>query len=144
VAEPWGLLVVAQTGEVHEKVRGLIATAIRLHANTHANLASSNGDKRPPAAAESPFSEPKEPRNEPGGELQLRQYLVIGTVEEISELIMGTVQPGSWRPDRCAIFSVGNRLVIRQTPQAHKEISELLRVTGVLVVGKGQMMGGFN
>ena len=60
-------------------------------------------------------------------------------VDEVRTLIMGAVEPTSWRasPQGPAIFTVGNRLVVRQTSDAHAEIFSLLKSLGLLPSAKG-------
>ena len=90
----------------------------------------------------------------PGGEqsMVLKIYPLYMDIEHATKAIEGTIAPGSWGsgPSQGAIFRVGDRLLIRQTPAAHAQIQELLGTlqawstggTGTSGMGVGSSGGG--
>ena len=124
--EPWGLLVISQTEEVQEEISSLLQVARRAH------------QVAPAAANAAPTVMPMGTMGamgamgtmSPGGQpLVLKLYAVHDfDIEQVIKAIQGTVAPETWGPgpSQGAIFPVGSRMLIRQTPAAHAEIEELL------------------
>jgi hypothetical protein len=108
--EPWGLLVISQTEEVHEQVNRLLQTARRSRHAAPAPAASSAPSLTTPTAF-------------------LKVYTVPDfDTEQLMTAIRGVVAPETWGngANMAAIFSLGTRILIRQTPAAHAEIQELI------------------
>jgi hypothetical protein len=151
--EPWGLLVISQTEEVHEEITALLQVARRAHQVAPAVPAPAQGATLLPAplppgvlASVSPVPAaswtpalppparvfPAMPMSMPypgGNALMLKLYSVPEfDIEQVTRAIQGTVAPETWGPgpNQGAIFPVGYRMLIRQAPAVHAEIEELL------------------
>ncbi len=160
---PWGLMIVAQTSEVHDQTAGLLTAARRAHAlnpsSTPGDAASAVGGKaNDPFAAGTmgglstmagPFGARPRGAMVHGamvhGAMVLKRYALGEEVspQEVERLIRGTVQPASWGNggSSAATFPVGSTLLIRQTLEAHARIEELLSTAGLLFA-RGRMGGG--
>ena len=116
--EPWGVLIISHTDEMHEQIAALLRTARQAHQSTPAGPIGVVG------ASGSMGSLPADNQR-----LALRLYTPPALdFDQLSQAIQGTVAPGTWgsAPNQGAIFPVGNRLLIRQDPAVHTEIAEFL------------------
>ncbi|MHB8971544.1 MAG: hypothetical protein ACYC3X_04615 [Pirellulaceae bacterium] len=159
--DPWGLLVISQTAEVHEQVDNLLQTARRARnafpataraSRLIAPTALETGDAlltppTPPAVLPS-AAEPVAPLtpalaipgpvtatpplgfvSSSGEAMILKIYTVPDfNAEQLMTAIRGVVAPETWGngAKMAAIFPLGTRILIRQTPAAHAEIQELI------------------
>ncbi len=117
VVAPWGLLVVSQSADRHQRIAGLLSATRQARA------------AHPPADMATAANEAAEPI------LELRMYMLSGTapMSDVKELIQATVDPSSWvRSDliHADVFPLGNRFLVRQTAANHRQIQQLLRTTG--------------
>ena len=161
--DPWGLLVIAQSNEIHDRIGGLLSAARRARvpgpippADTGLSMVGEAGT----VAAAGPFpaigvaQTPPQPLLGGGGGGPLAQgmfgspmslavdstVLKVYTVDpacsidELSQAITGAIAPGSWAPipGKGMVFPIGSKLLVRQTPAVHAQISELLRTLKVL------------
>jgi hypothetical protein len=165
--EPWGLLVISQTEEVHEEITALLQVARRAHQVAPAVPAPTQGTtllpaplppgalanvSPVPAASWTPALPPPThvfpamPMSMPyprENALMLKLYSVPEfDIEQVTRAIQGTVAPETWGPgpNQGAIFPVGYRMLIRQAPAVHAEIEELLDALRAANTGS---MGGF-
>ncbi|MHB8957561.1 MAG: hypothetical protein ACYC4U_31755, partial [Pirellulaceae bacterium] len=157
---PWGLLVISQTEEVHERVNSLLQTARRARAASP--LTAGAPPWIPPPMQlpqpDDPFVPPTPPLLLPGSSaplnppgflssdgdtMILKVYAVPDfAMEQLMPAIRSIVAPETWGdgPGAAAIFPLGARVLIRQTPAMHAEIRELIEG---LRLDKGSGTGGF-
>ncbi len=141
--DPWGLLVVAQTAEVHQQLVDLLQALRRSRAAALADGTAGNGVPEHTATDQGGTEVPT---------WVLTVYDLRGLPEDrVVHAIEGAVAPGTWgpAPGQGAIFSLGDQLLIRQTVAVHAEIRELLDVLQARGVhgqpggmGAGGGMGG--
>ncbi len=141
--ESWGLLVVTQTDDVLRQISGMLSAARRVR-SPNASPASVPGAMPGNALPEVRLPTPQSPFGPltPGGggmlgpmslipdqNMVLKPYVINAgfSINELAELIKGSI-PGYWQQyPGPGIFPVGNLLLIRQSPGAHVQIVELLR-----------------
>ncbi len=151
---PWGLLVVSQTDDVQEQIGGLLAAARCARMNQAPSpqppmplpgLGMAMGGELAGMSSAGAAGLSGFPGSAMPGvpAMVLKPYQLMGahTLDQLTRVIMGTIEPDSWRQqsNAAAVFPLGHTLLIRQTPQAHAKIEELFRSLQSL-----QQIGGFS
>ena len=116
---PWGVLVISQTADVHRQVAAQLKVCRKVAS-------------RQPASEQVQTQQPEV--------LELHYYEVVEPVEEVIKTIKGTIEPNSWVEGDSGpqIYSVGNKLMIRQTPSVHVKIYQLFTRGQLQVRGLGR------
>jgi hypothetical protein len=145
-----GCLICVQTREVHEQIEQLLASIRRDGGAASAPRATGEMVLRVykiedltlamTGQADDPFGkQPARRGDPPGKEPGKPQNLSAGAVAAV---VRDLVAPESWEAagSKAYLRSLGDRLIVRQSPRVHREIRTLLEKLGVLA--DGQPAGG--
>jgi hypothetical protein len=148
-AEPWGLLVIVQSAEGHAEIQSLLHAARRAREAATSMLMPQPGPlqlvpsenvseptasldaslPQPGDAAPAPAPLPRPPATVDQDAMVVRSYEVTGlNMPELVAALRGLVASETWESGAtgAVAYPIGDRLLIRQTRAAHRDIEQLL------------------